>query len=42
MEMTFMEKTITRQKIIDALQEFASQYPNAETYDDWLQKGTYK
>ena len=24
------------------MHEFVSQHPNAETHDDWLQKGTYK
>ena len=42
METTFINQIVTRQKILDALHEFASQHPNPETYDDWLQKGTYK
>lgn len=42
METTFKHQAVTRQNIIDALHEFSAQYPNPETYDNWLQKGTYK
>jgi len=42
METTFKRQTVTRQDILDALHEFSAQYPNPETYDNWLQKDTYK
>ena len=42
MKTTFKRQTVSRQDILDALHEFLTQYPNTETYDNWLQKGTYK
>ncbi|MBN2116288.1 MAG: hypothetical protein JW730_06950 [Anaerolineales bacterium] len=42
METTFINQIVTRQKILDTLHEFLSQYPDTQTYDDWLTKGTYK
>lgn len=42
METTFKRQTVTRQDILDALHDFASQYPNTETYENWLEKDTYK
>ena len=27
---------------MDVLHEFADQYPDTDSYDDWLQKGTYR
>ena len=42
METTFLRKTVTRQQILDALHEFARQHPDTNTYENWLQKGTYK
>lgn len=42
METNFLNKRVTRQNILDALHEFARQYPNTDTYDSWLQKGAYK
>jgi len=42
METIFKHQVVTRQKILDALHEFDDQYPDPETYDDWLRKGTYK
>ena len=32
---------MTRRDILDALQEFSTQYPNPDTYDNWLQKDNY-
>ena len=42
METVFKKHTVTRQKIIDALHDFAAQYPDTGTYDDWLKKDAYK
>jgi len=42
METTFKRQTVTRQNILDAIHDFSSQYPNPATYDNWLQKATYK
>lgn len=42
METLFLQKTVTRQAILDALHEFARQHPDTDTYDSWLEKGTYK
>jgi len=42
METTFLNKTVTRQRILDVLHEFAAQYPDTDSYDSWLQKGTYR
>ena len=42
METTFIRKTVTRQDILDVLHEFARQHPDTDTYDSWLEKGTYK
>ena len=39
---TFLGQRITRQKILDALESFDSQYPDANDYDSWLEKRTYK
>lgn len=41
-ETTFLGVTITKQQVEDALREFASQYPDPESYENWLQKDTYK
>jgi 5-methylcytosine-specific restriction enzyme A len=41
MQTTFKGKIVTRQDILDALQEFSTQYPDPDTYDNWLQKGNY-
>ncbi|MBE0411130.1 MAG: hypothetical protein IBX69_15520 [Anaerolineales bacterium] len=38
---TFKGKFVTRQDILDALQEFTLEYPLTESYDNWLQKGNY-
>jgi 5-methylcytosine-specific restriction enzyme A len=42
METTFLNKMVTRQQILDALHEFAKQYPDTDTYENWLQKESYK
>jgi 5-methylcytosine-specific restriction protein A len=42
METTFLNQILTRQQILDALHEFARQYPNTDSYEEWLQKGAYK
>ena len=42
METTFMTVTINRQQILDALADFARQYPDADSYESWLQKSSYK
>ena len=42
METIFKRQVVTRQNILDALQEFSEQYPDPETFDDWLRKETYK
>jgi hypothetical protein len=41
MQTVFMGKEITRQDIIDALNEFASEYPDTDMYESWLQKDSY-
>jgi 5-methylcytosine-specific restriction enzyme A len=41
MQTIFKGKIMTRQDILDALQEFSTQYLDPDTYDDWLQKGNY-
>jgi hypothetical protein len=42
METTFMGKLVTRKQVIDALHEFVQKYPDTDTYENWLQKGSYK
>jgi 5-methylcytosine-specific restriction protein A len=42
METIFLERRVTRQRILDVLHEFTTQYPNTDSYDDWLQKRTYR
>ncbi|PKN92923.1 MAG: hypothetical protein CVU44_12900 [Chloroflexi bacterium HGW-Chloroflexi-6] len=42
METIFLNERVTRQQVLDSLHEFASQYPDTNAYDDWLNKGTYK
>jgi hypothetical protein len=42
MDTIFLNQIVTRQKILDVLHEFAAQNPNTDTYENWLQKGTYK
>ena len=42
METTFLTVTVTRQQILNALHEFARQYPDTNSYENWLDKGTYK
>ena len=42
METKFKNQIVKRQDILDALHEFSAQYPNPETYDNWLAKRTYK
>ena len=42
METIFLERTVTRQRILDVLHEFAAQYPDTDSYEGWLQKGTYR
>ena len=39
---TFLGQEITRQQVIDALNQFDSQYPNTNDYDSWLDKGMYR
>jgi 5-methylcytosine-specific restriction enzyme A len=41
MQTTFKGKVVTQQDILEALQEFSTQYPDPDTYDNWLQKGNY-
>jgi hypothetical protein len=41
METIFLKKIVTRQRILDVMHEFSNQYPNTDSYDDRLQKGTY-
>jgi hypothetical protein len=41
METTFKKQTVTRQQIQKALLEFASQYPDTDSYEGWLQKKSY-
>ena len=40
--MTFLGEPLTRRDIIEALEWFASQYPDTNDYDSWLCKGTYR
>jgi hypothetical protein len=42
MQTTFLGITITRQQVEDALREFARQYPDPESYENWLQNNNYK
>ena len=42
METTFLNRIVTRQRILEVLHEFAAQYPDTDSYDDWLGKETYK
>jgi hypothetical protein len=42
METTFKKQTVTRQQILVALNEFARQHPDTNSYDGWLDKETYK
>jgi hypothetical protein len=39
MDVTFKNQPITHQDILDALHEFAAQYPDPGEYDRWLEKG---
>jgi hypothetical protein len=41
MQFTFKGIIVHQQDILDALQEFTSEYPKTENYDNWLQKGNY-
>lgn len=42
MDTLFMNKIVTRQRILEVLHEFATQYPDTDSYDAWLQKGIYR
>ena len=42
METTFLGKTTTKHQVQDALHEFARQYADPDSVDNWLQKETYK
>lgn len=39
---TFLGRTITKQQVVDALNEFARQYPDPESYDNWLQNDNFR
>ena len=39
---TFCGQKITRQQVIRAFKQFDNQYPCANDYDSWLDKGNYK
>jgi hypothetical protein len=41
MQTTFKGRIVSQQDILDALQEFTTEYPQTENYDNWLQKGNY-
>jgi 5-methylcytosine-specific restriction protein A len=42
METTFLNLMVTRQQVLNALHEFARQFPDTGSYEDWLQKSAYK
>ena len=41
MEMIFKNQVVTRQQILDAMQDFDAQHPNSGDFDNWLQKKNY-
>jgi hypothetical protein len=41
-ETNFKGHTITRQQVLDALQEFRNKYPDPNSYEEGLEKDSYK
>jgi len=39
---TFLRRKVTRQDVLDALNQFDSDYSDTNDYDSWLDKGNYK
>lgn len=42
METKFKGEVITREKVIQVINQFEQAYPDSNTYDGWLDKGTYR
>lgn len=42
METKFKGEVITREKIIQVLNQFDRTYPDSNNYDNWLDKGAYR
>lgn len=41
MKTVFKGQKVTRQNILDALRDFSAEYPDTDTYENWLGKNTY-
>lgn len=39
---TFKKRTITRRQVLDALHTFAEAHPDSNTFDQWLEKESYR
>ena len=41
METVFKGQRVNRQNILEALREFSAEYPDTDSYENWLEKDTY-
>jgi transketolase len=42
MQTTFKRQTVTRQEILNAIQQFDSEYPDTNQYEKWLDDSKYR